>query len=187
MDFEDTPELAQFRSEVRSWLEANADRPEGIWLITYNKGSGKPFPTYDEIIEEALCFGWIDSTYRSLDDGQSWEALDLPYLGSMWGALKLDENCVLFFGLRGHALQSCDFGDNWTELDGKAYACDVTDPKAIKRAFAQVREDLGDVDVPARIADAGLLVESPTSFLGGVRWHHAPRASDRPSSAAASI
>jgi len=41
------------------------------------------------------------------------------------------------------------------ELGGKAYACDVTDPKAIKDAFAQVREDLGDVDVLLYNAGSG--------------------------------
>lgn len=56
-------------------------------------------------------------SYRSLDDGQTWEALNLPYLGSMWGAQVIADGCVLFFGLRGHVLESCDFGDNWTDVD----------------------------------------------------------------------
>lgn len=56
-------------------------------------------------------------SYRSYDDGESWEPLDLPYLGSMWGALITEDDCVLFFGLRGHVMESCDFGDNWQELD----------------------------------------------------------------------
>ncbi|MDX1555442.1 MAG: YCF48-related protein [Xanthomonadales bacterium] len=55
-------------------------------------------------------------SYRSFDDGETWEPLDLPYLGSMWGATAVGEGCVLFFGLRGHMLESCDFGDNWEEL-----------------------------------------------------------------------
>ncbi len=56
-------------------------------------------------------------SYRSFDDGATWEALDLPYLGSMWGAQVIDEQCVLLFGLRGHILETCDFGDTWEELD----------------------------------------------------------------------
>ena len=69
-----------------------------------------------------LIAGEAGYSYRSYDDGLTWEMMDMPYLGSMWGAIQLDENCVLFFGLRGHALQSCDFGDNWTELDTGAQA-----------------------------------------------------------------
>jgi photosystem II stability/assembly factor-like uncharacterized protein len=60
--------------------------------------------------------GEAGTSYRSYDDGETWEALDLPYHGSMWGALKVNDNCVLFYGLRGHVLQSCDFGTSWTEV-----------------------------------------------------------------------
>jgi photosystem II stability/assembly factor-like uncharacterized protein len=56
-------------------------------------------------------------SYRSFDDGETWEALDMPYQGSMWGALKTKDDCVLFYGLRGHIMESCDFGTNWTELE----------------------------------------------------------------------
>ncbi len=52
-------------------------------------------------------------SYRSFDDGVTWEPMNLPYLGSMWGAQLIDNDCVLFFGLRGHILESCDFGDSW--------------------------------------------------------------------------
>jgi len=61
--------------------------------------------------------GEAGTSYRSYDDGETWEALDLPYLGSMWGALKVNDDCVLFYGLRGHVLQSCDFGTSWNEVE----------------------------------------------------------------------
>ena len=56
-------------------------------------------------------------SYRSFDAGVSWEHIDLPYQGSMWGSLKIDDQCAIFFGLRGHVLQSCDFGETWAQLD----------------------------------------------------------------------
>ena len=56
-------------------------------------------------------------SYRSYDDGETWEPLDLPYQGSMWGGLKLNGDCVLFYGLRGHVMQSCDFGSSWAAID----------------------------------------------------------------------
>jgi photosystem II stability/assembly factor-like uncharacterized protein len=64
-----------------------------------------------------LIAGEAGYSYRSYDDGETWEMMDMPYLGSMWGALRLDDECALFYGLRGHALESCDFGMTWTELD----------------------------------------------------------------------
>lgn len=56
------------REEWRSWLEKNFDKANEIWLVYANKKSGKPRIPYDEAVEEALCFGWIDSTAKKLDD-----------------------------------------------------------------------------------------------------------------------
>ncbi len=64
-----------------------------------------------------LIAGEAGYSYRSFDDGLSWEAINMPYQGSMWGALRTDGACVLFYGLRGHVLESCDFGSIWTELE----------------------------------------------------------------------
>ncbi|MEE4217599.1 MAG: YCF48-related protein [Xanthomonadales bacterium] len=64
-----------------------------------------------------LIAGEAGYSYRSHDDGETWEMLDMPYMGSMWGALRLEGECVLFYGLRGHAMESCDFGTSWKEYD----------------------------------------------------------------------
>jgi uncharacterized protein YdeI (YjbR/CyaY-like superfamily) len=75
------------RAELRTWLEHHADRSVGIWLVTYKKGSGRPSPTYDEIVEEALCFGWIDSTARALDDLRSMVLFTPRKPKSTWSAV----------------------------------------------------------------------------------------------------
>jgi uncharacterized protein YdeI (YjbR/CyaY-like superfamily) len=59
------------RAEWRAWLEQNHTRKEGVWLVTYKKASGKPRVEYDESVEEALCFGWIDSKGNKLDQERS--------------------------------------------------------------------------------------------------------------------
>ena len=59
------------RAEWRSWLEQNWSRTEGIWLVSYKKDTGKPRFEYDEAVEEALCFGWVDSKPSKLDDERS--------------------------------------------------------------------------------------------------------------------
>jgi uncharacterized protein YdeI (YjbR/CyaY-like superfamily) len=53
--------LAHNRTEWRNWLTENHQTSKGVWLFTYKKNSGKPHLSYDEAVEEALCFGWIDS------------------------------------------------------------------------------------------------------------------------------
>ncbi len=50
------------REAWRTWLEMNRDSEKEIWLIYYKKHIGKPVISYDDSVEEALCFGWIDST-----------------------------------------------------------------------------------------------------------------------------
>jgi uncharacterized protein YdeI (YjbR/CyaY-like superfamily) len=55
------------RKAWRTWLEKNHDKGE-IWLIYYKKHTGKPRIPYNDAVEEALCFGWIDSIIKRLDD-----------------------------------------------------------------------------------------------------------------------
>ena len=60
------------RSEWRRWLAANHRRTTGIWLVTYKrKAAAEWYLSYDDIVEEAICFGWIDSLPRSLDARRS--------------------------------------------------------------------------------------------------------------------
>ena len=59
------------RGDWREWLAENHDRSDGIWFVYYKKAAGKPRVSYDEAVEEALCFGWIDSIQRKLDGERS--------------------------------------------------------------------------------------------------------------------
>jgi len=56
------------RNEWRQWLATNHDRSVGVWLVFYRKHSSTPTLQYDEAVEEALCFGWIDSIIKKRDD-----------------------------------------------------------------------------------------------------------------------
>ena len=59
------------RAEWREWLAENHDKSNGIWFVYFKKQTGKPRVSYDEAVEEALCFGWIDSVARSFDEDRS--------------------------------------------------------------------------------------------------------------------
>lgn len=67
-----TAELERMRftsaQEWRTWLEANHDTSPGIWLMIAKKGSGVESVTYDEAVDEGLCFGWIDGQKAKHDD-----------------------------------------------------------------------------------------------------------------------
>jgi uncharacterized protein YdeI (YjbR/CyaY-like superfamily) len=55
------------RGEWRAWLEAHHRTKTEVWIQTYTKASGMPCCIYDEVVEEALCFGWIDGSVRKYD------------------------------------------------------------------------------------------------------------------------
>src|SRR4030065_2195844 len=55
------------RSECRNWLKKNYKSEKEIWLVFQNKSSDKTGITYEEAVEEALCFGWIDSIVKKLE------------------------------------------------------------------------------------------------------------------------
>jgi uncharacterized protein YdeI (YjbR/CyaY-like superfamily) len=55
-------------ADLEEWLEANAADSPGLWLKIAKKGAPEPSVTYAEALELALCFGWIDSQKRGLDE-----------------------------------------------------------------------------------------------------------------------
>ena len=56
------------RAEWRAWLAANHDQETEIWLVYYKKGTGVTSIDYESSVEEALCYGWVDSIIRKLDE-----------------------------------------------------------------------------------------------------------------------
>jgi uncharacterized protein YdeI (YjbR/CyaY-like superfamily) len=59
------------RAEWRAWLAANHRTSAGVWLVTWKRRAGRPTVSYDEAVEEALCFGWIDGVLGRVDDDRS--------------------------------------------------------------------------------------------------------------------
>jgi uncharacterized protein YdeI (YjbR/CyaY-like superfamily) len=72
------------RQEWRSWLAEHHATAAGIWLVTFKKSSGKAKLDYGAAVEEALCFGWIDSTANTVDDERSMQLYTPRKLGSGW-------------------------------------------------------------------------------------------------------
>jgi uncharacterized protein YdeI (YjbR/CyaY-like superfamily) len=63
------------RKAWRAWLKDNHAARTEVWLVFYKRHTGKPTVSYDEAVEEALCFGWIDGVKRSMRrTGVVWHA-----------------------------------------------------------------------------------------------------------------
>lgn len=71
----------------RSWLAANHDRERGAWVVSWRKGSGRDAVPYEQLVEEAICFGWIDSTVNVLDDERGLQLMTPRKARSGWTRL----------------------------------------------------------------------------------------------------
>jgi len=110
------------RVEWRKWLELNHTRAEGVWLISYKKATGKPRFEYDEAVEEALCFGWIDSKPNKLDDERSMLWIASRKAGTGWSKInKARVEKMIHAGLMTPAgltkIEAAKRDGSWNALD----------------------------------------------------------------------
>jgi len=59
------------RQQWRDWLAANHLDVQGCWAVTFKKSSGGPYVPYDDLVEEAIAHGWVDSQARAVDEERS--------------------------------------------------------------------------------------------------------------------
>lgn len=127
------------RGEWRNWLAENHAQASGVWFVYYKKQTGKPRVAYDEAVEEALCFGWIDSVPRKFDDERSKLLFTPRKPKSVWSKLnktrieRLIENGLMTeSGLA--KIEAAKRGGSWNALD----ASDRLEiPTDLARAFAE--------------------------------------------------
>jgi uncharacterized protein YdeI (YjbR/CyaY-like superfamily) len=74
------------RQQWRAWLEENAATSQSILLVTWRRPTGRPAPSYEDIVEEALCFGWIDGQGKSRDGESSLQRMTPRGPKSPWSA-----------------------------------------------------------------------------------------------------
>lgn len=74
------------RPDWRSWLASNHERQEGLWIVYRKKSSSLDGPVYDDLVEEALCFGWIDSQSRRVSDDRVMQWFSPRRKGGLWSA-----------------------------------------------------------------------------------------------------
>ena len=110
------------RAAWRAWLEAHHTRDEGVWLVRNKAASGLPALSTDDIVEEAIAFGWIDSVPKKLDAERSllWVSPRRP--GSRWSRLSKEraarmEAAGLLADAGRVAIDRARADGTWTALD----------------------------------------------------------------------
>lgn len=141
------PELktyyARDRKAWRKWLEKNHSKSPGIWLIYYKKSSGKSRVEYNDAVEEALCFGWIDSTMRPLDEERFMQRFTPRKPKSGWSGLNKERiDRMIKQGLMTKTgldkIEAAKKDGSWESLD-KIYAPveQLQLPEELQKAFAK--------------------------------------------------
>ena len=81
----DAPEVeVRSRAELRAWLAANHRQPAGVWLVTHKKSEGGRHLPYEEVVQECLAHGWVDSLARAKDERRSMLWISPRRKGSNW-------------------------------------------------------------------------------------------------------
>ncbi len=78
---------AKDRKAWRNWLQKHHTKEPGVWLIYNKKSSGKSRVSYEEAVEEALCFGWIDTIAKPIDEYTYKQKFTPRKIKSVWSAL----------------------------------------------------------------------------------------------------
>src|SRR5687768_10686239 len=126
------------RAAWRQWLEENHDTARGVWVIRYKTRTSQPTVTYAEIAEEALCYGWIDSLQRKLDDERSILMVTPRKANSGWSKVNkerverlLADGLIMPSGLA--KIEAAKANGSWNSLDA---AESLTMPDDLRDALA---------------------------------------------------
>ena len=141
------------RDDWRAWLRKNHGSKKEVWLVYYKKHTGKPSIPYDDSVEEALCFGWVDSIIRKID-AEKYARKFTPRTGkSKWSEANkkrvermIEEGKMTEAGLA--SVKNAKECGQWFTTCVRAKELEV--PSYLKEALATNRKALNNFD---RLAD----------------------------------
>jgi len=76
-------------AEVRAWFEANHETATELWVGYHRKRTGRPTVTWQELVDQELCFGWIDSVRYSIGDDRTAQRITPRRKGSVWSTVNI--------------------------------------------------------------------------------------------------
>jgi len=110
------------RQQWRAWLQENHDKQQSVWLVYYRIKSGIPTISWSEAVDEALCFGWIDSTKKTIDNEQFIQFFSRRKATSTWSKVNKEkvqrliaEGSMTAMGLK--SIETAKQNGSWTILD----------------------------------------------------------------------
>jgi len=147
------------KEDWRNWLKKNHLIKDSIWLIFYKKNSPNPNLNWSEAVDEALCFGWIDSTAKSIDDEKYMQYFCKRKPKSNWSKINKDKvNILIEQGLMEEAgsksIEIAKENGSWSFLD-EVEALVI--PEDLKEEFANYEGSMEYFDSLSKSAKKMLL------------------------------
>ena len=145
----------------RRWLEENHQIATAVWLIFWKKDSGHASIDWNEAVDQALCYGWVDSKVQSLDGQRYRQYFSVRKPGSVWSRINKDrtvrlERTGLMAPAGLAAVNRAKEDGSWTILDGPEAGI-VPDDLAVAMDSAGVRDVYEGLTTGARKAILGWL------------------------------
>ena len=151
---------AKTQKDWRKWLEKNHRSEKAVWLIFYKKGSGIQSTNYAEALEEALCFGWIDSKANKRDDESYYQYFAKRKPESNWSKVNKDKVAKLIEkGLMTPAgfesVETAKQNGKWSALDEVE---ELIIPSELKLLFDKNKKAIANWDKFSRSVKRAILL-----------------------------
>ncbi len=137
------------REEWRAWLERHHEESDGVWLVSWKKATGRPFVPYPESVDEALCFGWIDSRPNKIDEERAMRLFTPRNPKSIWSRINrekvarlTEQGLMAAAGIR--SVEAAEANGSWT-----------------------VGDEIEDLVIPPDLASALAANETAKAFFDG--------------------
>lgn len=126
------------KRQWRQWLQDNHHTERAVWLVRYKAKSGVPTVSWSDAVDEALCFGWIDSKAKPVDDEKFIQFFCRRKAGGTWSKVNkekvrrlTEEGCMTAAGLA--VIEAAKHNGSWTILDDVE---ELLVPDDLERAFS---------------------------------------------------
>jgi len=136
-----------FVKDFTKWLKKNHDKKDKVSLIIHKKHTGKPSPSHRELMEEAICFGWIDTILRSVDENRYTREFSRRNKNSKWSenTLGYAKRLIKEGRMNSHGLEFYKQGKNKPLHDG-GIPKNPEIPKELKQAFSENKKAKDNFD-----------------------------------------
>jgi uncharacterized protein YdeI (YjbR/CyaY-like superfamily) len=136
----------------RAWLARNHAKSDGVWLVFFRQATGRRRLSYNDAVEEALCFGWIDSVVQPISDERYMQLFTPRRRGSVWSKVnKTRVERVIAAGLMTPAgmakIEAAQRDGSWASID---HVENLVIPPDLARVFTKSKRARATFDASSR-------------------------------------